>query len=74
MIVRGCSWKETPMRTSRIVEEGAAYYHIMSRVVDRRRVFDDGEKDLAHGEKALGKDAGSPPSAGKPTLQGGNAL
>ena len=34
------------MRTSRIVEEGAAYYHIMSRVVDRRRVFDDGEKEL----------------------------
>ena len=28
------------MRTARIVEEGAAYYHIMSRVVDRRMVFD----------------------------------
>jgi len=27
------------MRTARIVEEGAAYYHVMSRVVDRRRVF-----------------------------------
>ena len=34
------------MRTSRIVEGGAAYYHIMSRVVDRRRIFDDGEKEL----------------------------
>jgi REP element-mobilizing transposase RayT len=33
------------MRTARIVEEGAAYYHIMSRVVDRRQVFDDGEKE-----------------------------
>jgi REP element-mobilizing transposase RayT len=34
------------MRTARIVEDGAAYYHVMSRVVDRRRVFDDGEKEL----------------------------
>jgi REP element-mobilizing transposase RayT len=34
------------MRTARIVEDGAAYYHMMSRVVDRRRVFDDGEKEL----------------------------
>jgi len=33
------------MRTSRIVEEGAGYYHIVSRVVDRRRVFDDHEKE-----------------------------
>jgi len=33
------------MRTARIVESGAAYYHIMSRVVDRRMVFDDGEKE-----------------------------
>ena len=33
------------MRTARIVEAGAAYYHIMSRVVDRRMVFDDGEKE-----------------------------
>jgi putative transposase len=34
------------MRTARIVEDGAAYYHMMSRVVDRRRVFDDVEKEL----------------------------
>jgi len=33
------------MRTARIVEEGAAYYHITSRVVDRRYVFDDAEKE-----------------------------
>ena len=33
------------MRTARIVEDGSAYYHIMSRVVDRRQVFDDGEKE-----------------------------
>ena len=33
------------MRTARIVEFGAAYYHIMSRVVDRRMVFDEGEKE-----------------------------
>ena len=33
------------MRTARIVEAGSAYYHIMSRVVDRRMVFDDGEKE-----------------------------
>jgi hypothetical protein len=59
------------MRTSRIVEEGAAYYHIMSRVVDRRRVFDDGEKDLAHGEKALGKDAGSLLTQGSPPYKVG---
>ena len=33
------------MRRARIVEAGAAYYHIMSRVVDRRFVFDDGERE-----------------------------
>ena len=27
------------MRTARIIEDGAAYYHVMTRVVDRRRVF-----------------------------------
>ena len=29
------------MRKARIIEEGAAYYHTMSRVVDRRFVFDE---------------------------------
>ncbi len=29
------------MRRARIVEEGAAYYHVISRVVDRRFVFHD---------------------------------
>ena len=33
------------MRTARIVDDGAAYYHIMSRVVDRQYVFDAGEKE-----------------------------
>ena len=33
------------MRNGRIKEDQAAYYHIMSRVVDRRRVFDDREKE-----------------------------
>lgn len=33
------------MRRARIVEEGAAFYHIMSRVVDRRMVFDEGERE-----------------------------
>ena len=33
------------MRNGRIKEDGPAYYHIMSRVVDRRRVFDDREKE-----------------------------
>ena len=33
------------MRTARIVEAGAAYYHVLSRVVDRRFVFDEGEKE-----------------------------
>ena len=33
------------MRSSRIVEEESAYYHIWSRVVDRRMVFDDDEKE-----------------------------
>ena len=33
------------MRRARIVEEGAAYYHVMSRVVDRRFVFDEGERE-----------------------------
>ena len=29
------------MRRARIVEDGAAYYHVISRVVDRRFVFHD---------------------------------
>ena len=33
------------MRSARIVEAGAAYYHIVSRVVDRQMVFDDSEKE-----------------------------
>ena len=33
------------MRRARIVEDGPAYYHIMSRVVDRRFVFDEGERE-----------------------------
>jgi len=32
------------MRRARIVEEGGGYYHVMSRIVDRRMVIDDGEK------------------------------
>ena len=51
------------MRQARIVEEGAAYYHIMSRVVDRRFVFDEGEKERIRGtmravEAFSGKDEG----------------
>jgi len=34
------------MRMVRIVGEGAAYYHIMSRVVDRLMVFNEGEMEL----------------------------
>jgi putative transposase len=33
------------MRTPRIKEEGAGYYHIVSRVVDRRRIMDADEKE-----------------------------
>jgi len=33
------------MRTARIVEEGEGYYHIMSRVVDRQRLFDADENE-----------------------------
>jgi REP element-mobilizing transposase RayT len=33
------------MRTVRILEEGAAYYHIVSRVVDRQMVFTPDEKE-----------------------------
>jgi len=33
------------MRTSRIKEEGAGYYHIMSRVVDRRMALNTAEKE-----------------------------
>lgn len=33
------------MRTSRIVEDGPACYHILSRVVDRRMIFDSEEKE-----------------------------
>ena len=34
------------MRTARIVEEGGGYYHVMSRIVDRRMVIDDSEKGI----------------------------
>jgi putative transposase len=41
------------MRVPRIKEEGEGFYHVMSRVVDRRRVLDDKEKErfrqLMHG-------------------------
>ena len=33
------------MRTPRIKEDGAGYYHVISRVVDRRMVFDRDEKE-----------------------------
>ena len=33
------------MRRARIVEEGAAYYHLISRVVDRQMVFNPDEKE-----------------------------
>jgi hypothetical protein len=33
------------MRTPRIKEAGAGFYHIISRVVDRRRVMDSDEKE-----------------------------
>ena len=33
------------MRTPRIKEPTGAYYHVLSRIVDRRRVLDDGEKE-----------------------------
>ncbi len=33
------------MRSARIKETGAAFYHIMSRVVDRRMIFDSDEKE-----------------------------
>ena len=33
------------MRVPRIKEEGEGFYHLMSRVVDRRRVLDDKEKE-----------------------------
>lgn len=33
------------MRSPRIVEEESAYYHVWSRVVDRRMVFDDDEME-----------------------------
>ena len=36
---------EAGMRTARIVGQGAAYYHCMSRVIERRMLLDDGEKE-----------------------------
>jgi putative transposase len=33
------------MRVARILGEGEAFYHILSRIVDRRFVLDDGEKE-----------------------------
>ena len=56
----GLSRKGTHMRTARIVEEGAAYYHIMSRVVDRRMVRESIDVDkrqiflvFFHGERSV---------------------
>lgn len=34
------------MRGARVKESGRACYHVMSRVVDRRMVIDDGEKEI----------------------------
>ena len=33
------------MRTARIKEENGGFYHVLSRVVDRRMVLDDDEKE-----------------------------
>ena len=33
------------MRQGRLTESGEAYYHVMSRVVDRQSVLDDDEKE-----------------------------
>jgi hypothetical protein len=33
------------MKTSRLLGEGRSFYHVMSRVVDRRRVFKAREKE-----------------------------
>jgi len=40
-IVEGVEPREATMRTARIVEDGAAYYHVISRVVGRAFVFHD---------------------------------
>ncbi len=34
------------MRRARIIEEGGGYYHVMSRIVDRRMVIDDSKKGI----------------------------
>jgi putative transposase len=34
------------MRTTRLLGEGRAFYHVMSRVVDRNRIFGDREKEV----------------------------
>ncbi len=34
------------MRTSRLLGEGRSFYHVMSRVVDRRMVFKAREKEV----------------------------
>ena len=33
------------MRVARILGDGEAYYHILSRIVDRRLILDDVEKE-----------------------------
>ncbi len=33
------------MRVARILGEGEAFYHILSRIVDRRLILDDAEKE-----------------------------
>jgi hypothetical protein len=45
------------MRNARIREEQAANYHVMSRVVDRRWVFNDDEKERCaiHGRLPVGR-------------------
>jgi hypothetical protein len=35
-----------PMRTSRLLGEGLSFYHVISRVVDRRMVFKAREKKV----------------------------
>ena len=33
------------MRVARVLGEGEAFYHILSRIVDRRLILDDAEKE-----------------------------
>ncbi len=44
------------MRVARILGEGEAFYHILSRIVDRRLILDDAEKEPDRNRSGIAED------------------